>query len=109
VDPKEYNACYTESYLGDPKTNPEGYKESNVLTHAHKLKGPVYIAGGSADDNVLCAKHAQRVIDVLQKRGHPLEMTILPGEKHGFSDRNKILFVYKNVVDFFDKHLHPNR
>jgi dipeptidyl-peptidase-4 len=105
VDPKEYNACYTERFLGDPKANKKGYKESCVLTHARKLKGPVSIAAGKLDDNVLWEKHASRLLDELNKWGHPFDMTLLPDEKHGFKDRNNNIQLYTSVVQFFDKHL----
>ncbi len=48
-----YDTHYTERYLGTPQENPEGYRESNVLTHAGALRDRLLVMHGMADDNVL--------------------------------------------------------
>ena len=49
------------SSVGLPEENKAGYKDSDVLTHAHKLERPLFIVHGTADDNVLFC-HAVKVI-----------------------------------------------
>ena len=47
-----YDTCYTERYMGTPANNPEGYRESSVLSHAEKLQGALLVIHGMLDENV---------------------------------------------------------
>src|SRR5690606_20791197 len=38
TDWKFYDTHYTERFMGTPKNNPEGYKQTSVMTYADKLK-----------------------------------------------------------------------
>lgn len=57
---EDYDTHYTERYIGTPQDNKDGYHDSSVLTHAHKLTQPLLIAHGTADDNVYFS-HAIKV------------------------------------------------
>lgn len=39
-----------ERYMGTPLSNPSGYKESSVLTHASKLQGRLMLIHGLIDE-----------------------------------------------------------
>lgn len=41
-----YDTHYTERYMSTPQANPEGYKESSVMTHAHKITGKLLLVMG---------------------------------------------------------------
>ena len=47
-----YDTCYTERYMGTPANNPDGYRESSVLTHADRLRGDLLVIHGMLDENV---------------------------------------------------------
>jgi len=45
-------SIYTERYLGMPKKNEKGYRDSSPVKYAAQLKGKLLIAHGTGDDNV---------------------------------------------------------
>ncbi|WP_294307193.1 DPP IV N-terminal domain-containing protein, partial [uncultured Sphingomonas sp.] len=47
-----YDTHYTERYLGDPRTDPQSYAGSQAITDAAKIRDPLMLIHGMADDNV---------------------------------------------------------
>lgn len=79
-----YDTHYTERFMNRPQDNPEGYKNTSVLTYADKYKGLLRIVHGSSDDNV----HMQNsfvLINKLEDLKKHFELMIYPGERHGIS------------------------
>jgi dipeptidyl-peptidase-4 len=70
-----YDTHYTERYLGDPGTQPEAYDRSSLLTDAARLRRPLLLLHGMADDNVVVA-HTLRLSQALLAAGRP--HTVLP-------------------------------
>ena len=99
-----YDSHYTERFMDTPKDNPEGYKLTNVMTHAAKYKGLLRIVHGTMDDNV----HLQNTIQLvnkLQDLGKHFELMLYPGERHGWggakgthSRNESYRFVYENLL-----------
>jgi dipeptidyl-peptidase-4 len=99
-----YDSHYTERFMDTPKDNPEGYKITNVMTHAAKYKGLLRIVHGTMDDNV----HLQNTIQLvnkLQDLGKHFELMVYPGERHGWggakgthSRNESYRFVYENLL-----------
>jgi len=56
-----YDTCYTERYMGTPQSNPIGYHDSSVMTHAHNMKGKLMLVHGLIDENVHF-RHTARLI-----------------------------------------------
>lgn len=77
-----YDTHYTERYMGHPQTNPDGYRQASVMTHAEGLVEPLLLIHGMADDNVLFLNSTE-LMGTLQKRGQPFELMTYPGAKHG--------------------------
>lgn len=78
-----YDNVYTERFMDTPEQNPEGYAESSVMTHAHKLKGKLRIVHGEMDDNV----HMQNSLQLagkLQDLNKDFEFMIYPNGRHGW-------------------------
>ncbi len=98
-----YDTHYTEQFLGHPKENPEGYKQSGVMAHLDGLKSPLLLIHGMADDNVLFV-NSTRLMEELQNRGILFNMMTYPGQKHGISKRSSNLHVFKTISQFFDQH-----
>jgi len=76
-----YDTHYTERYLGMPEANAEGYRLSNVLTHAERMRGSLLLVHGMADDNVLFT-HSTLLMQRLQTLGRPFDLMTYPGAKH---------------------------
>ena len=107
TDWRLYDTHYTERYMGTPKTNPEGYRDGMVMTHASALKGPLLILHGMADDNVLFS-HSTALFKELQDLGKAFSVMPYPGSKHGllrFADTG--FHAYATILNFFDSHLQP--
>ncbi|MDZ7291901.1 MAG: DPP IV N-terminal domain-containing protein [candidate division KSB1 bacterium] len=83
TDWKLYDTHYTERYMDTPAENPEGYKNSSVLTHAGKYKGLLRIVHGTMDDNVHMQNSIQ-LVSALQDKGKHFEFMLYPGERHGW-------------------------
>lgn len=55
-----YDAVYTERYMGTPKDNPDGYRNSSVIERAKNFKSVDFLLiHGTADDNVHFQQAAQ--------------------------------------------------
>jgi dipeptidyl-peptidase 4 len=102
-----YDTHYTERYLSTPQANPAGYAASNVLTYADRLRRPLLLVHGMADDNVLFA-HSTALMKKLQDLQKPFELMTYPGGKHGLIRQSSTgLHATSNIVRFFDEKLGP--
>jgi dipeptidyl-peptidase-4 len=99
-----YDTHYTERYLGDPRENAEGYKQSSVYAHLGGLRSPLLLLHGMADDNVLFT-NSTRLISDLTSRGVLFELMTYPGAKHGFATRANKMHRDRMIEAFFAKHL----
>jgi dipeptidyl-peptidase 4 len=99
-----YDTHYTERYMGTPTDNPEGYRESSVMSHVDTLVGHLMIVHGGIDENVHF-RHSARFIDALNKARKPYELLMFPSERHlprGEADR---VYMEERMRDFFGEHL----
>jgi dipeptidyl-peptidase 4 len=76
-----YDTHYTERYLGHPGEDPEAYDRCSLLLDAHKLRRPLMIIHGLADDNVVVA-HSLRLSSALLAAGRPHSLLPLSGVTH---------------------------
>jgi dipeptidyl-peptidase-4 len=100
TDWRQYDTIYTERYMGLPKDNPEGYKQSSPVTHAAKLKGKLLIAHGTGDDNVHFGNTVQLMEEFIKAGKYP-EIFFYPGRGHGISDPTARLHLFRKVTQFF--------
>jgi dipeptidyl-peptidase-4 len=97
-----YDTFYTERYLGTPKENPQGYRDSSVFSVLASLKSPLLLVHGMADDNVLFT-NSTSLMAAMQAQGKSFRLMTYPGGKHGLSDRAMTDHVQKLIVDYFDE------
>lgn len=76
-----YDTAYTERYLGMPAENPNGYRDSTLLSHAAGLSGDLLLIHGTLDDNVHF-RQSERLLAALQAAGREIELVPLPGQRH---------------------------
>ncbi len=98
-----YDSHYTERFMRTPGENPEGYKNTAVLTYANNYKGLLRITHGSADDNVHLQNSLQ-LINLLEDQKKHFELMIYPGERHGVSG-SKGLHRNTEAAAFYYKYL----
>ena len=81
TDWRLYDTCYTERYLGHPDTTPGSYERSSLLAEAPRLRRPLLLVHGLADDNVVAA-HTLRLSAALLAAGRPHSVLPLSGVTH---------------------------
>jgi dipeptidyl-peptidase-4 len=98
-----YDTIYTERYMGLPKDNPDGYRETALPQHAANLKGKLLLVHNFEDDNVLFQNMLQ-LTNALQLAGRQFEFMLYPQKTHGVSGAaaNQM---NRMMVDFFDRNL----
>ena len=104
TDWRLYDTHYTERYLGMPDDNPEGYAASGALPDAARIKAPLLLMHGMADDNVHFA-HTLKLVKALQDAGTPFELMTYPGAKHALQERSVAIHRYNAILDFFRRRL----
>ncbi len=102
IDWADYDTHYTERYLGTPESNPKGYANSNVVTHAGQLGSPLLLIHGSADDNVYFT-HSLKLMDAVVRNGKSdlVEFMPLAGQTHVVVEPEVVERVYGRMMDFF--------
>jgi dipeptidyl-peptidase-4 len=81
TDWRLYDTHYTERYLGDPAETPDVYDACSLLDEAPRLKRPLLLIHGLADDNVVAA-HTLRMSSALLAAGRPHAVLPLSGVTH---------------------------
>lgn len=91
-----------ESFMGClPVDCPAAYKAGDNTSEINKLKAPVLIIIGTADNDVPNAE-SFKLIDALQKAGKEHELIVLPGLFHNVMASPVTL---PKLADFFERHL----
>jgi len=81
TDWRLYDTHYTERYLGHPGDQQSAYDASSLLPDAPRLRRPLLIIHGLADDNVVAA-HTLRLSAALLAAGRPHSVLPLSGVTH---------------------------
>lgn len=85
TDWREYDAFYTERYMGLPSENKAGYDSTAPVRQAESMHGTVLMIHGESDDNVH-PSGTMRMAAALQKAGKDFRLMIYPGAAHAVSD-----------------------
>jgi dipeptidyl-peptidase-4 len=81
TDQRLYDTHYTERYLGHPDEHPDVYERNSLIADAPKLRRPLMLVHGLADDNVVIA-HTLRMSQALLLAGRPHTVLPLSGLTH---------------------------
>ena len=100
TDWKNYDAIYTERYMGLPKDNLEGYKVTSVLNDkAENLHGKLLLIHGTVDDNVHLNNTIQFVKE-LQVAGKQFELMLYPSNRHSVRNKKQAAHLRKLMTEF---------
>ena len=99
-----YDTGYTERYMGTPQSNPEGYHDSSVLTHAAKLQGRLLLVHGMVDENVHF-RHTARLIVALTAADKDYDLLVFPEERHMPRDLKGMEYQERRVLDYLKRNL----
>jgi len=99
-----YDTHYTERYMGLPATNPDGYRDSSVLTGVEALRGRLLLIHGLVDENVH-ARHTLRLIAALTAADQPYDLTLFPAERHMPRDAAGLTYLERHLTEYFTRNL----
>jgi dipeptidyl-peptidase-4 len=106
TDWRLYDTHYTERILGHPGEDPAAYERSSLLADAPKLRRPLLIIHGLADDNVFVA-HSLRLSSALLAAGRQHSVLPLSGVTHMTSQEEVAENLLLLQVDFLRQALSP--
>ena len=85
---------------------PDVYNTMSPFMNAHKMKTPILLVHGEADNNPgTFTLQTERYFQALKGLGAPARMVILPKESHGYAAKENILHLLWEQDQFLDKHL----
>ena len=97
-----YDTHYTERYMGDPRRVPEAYATSNTVADALKIRDPLLLIHGMADDNVVL-EHSTVMMSKLQGGAVPFELMLYPGQTHRVGGPGVSEHLWTTILDFLDR------
>ncbi|MBC8102716.1 MAG: S9 family peptidase [Cytophagales bacterium] len=81
------------------------YINLSPFTHADKIKDPLLLIHGQADNNPgTFTVQSERMYQALQGTGATARLVLLPHESHGYRARESVLHVLAEMFDWADKH-----
>lgn len=104
TDARLYDTHWQERYLGHPEQHPEAYDRSSIVADAPKLRRPLMLIHGLADDNVFAA-HTLRLSSALLAAGRPHTVLPLSGVSHMTPQEEIAENLLLLELDFLDRHL----
>lgn len=85
---------------------PEVYNRMSPFMNAEKMKTPMLLVHGEADNNPgTFTLQTERYYQALKGLGAPVRMVILPKESHSYFAKDNILHLLWEQEQFLDKHL----
>ncbi|HEX8555852.1 MAG TPA: S9 family peptidase [Sphingomonas sp.] len=97
-----YDTHYTERYLGDPNKDPKSYATSNGIADAPRIKDPLLLIHGMADDNVFLDNSTAFAAE-MQKTATPFEMMFYPGYTHRVGGPVVSQHLWGTILSFLDR------
>jgi dipeptidyl aminopeptidase/acylaminoacyl peptidase len=85
---------------------PEVYNTMSPFMNAEKMKTPMLLVHGDADNNPgTFTLQTERYFQALKNLGAPVRMVLLPKESHGYAAKDNILHLLWEQEQFLDKYL----
>jgi dipeptidyl-peptidase-4 len=98
-DQRLYDTHWRERFLGHPDEHPEDYDRSSPINDAAKLRRPLLLVHGLADDNVVAA-HTLRLSAALLAAGRPHQVLPLSGATHRPTDEATVEGLMRHELQF---------
>lgn len=103
IDWAYYEIMYTERYMDTQQTNPEGYKETNVINYADSLRGKLLLIHGTADD-VVVWQHSLQFLKACVDKGKQVDYFVYPGHEHNVRGKDRV-HLFDKITQYFIENL----
>lgn len=85
---------------------PDVYMRVSPFTYADKIKKPILLTHGEADNNTgTFPIQSERLFQAIRGHGGTARLVLLPFEAHGYSARESVLHVLAEMFDWADKYV----
>lgn len=102
-----YDTHYTERYLGNPVKDPKPYAISTAIADAGKIRDPLLLIHGMADDNVVL-DNSTALMAKLQQEAVPFEAMVYPGQGHRVAGPGISVHLARTIERFIERQFAPN-
>jgi len=86
------------------------YTKISPFTFAHRIRKPVLLVHGEADDNSgTFPIQSERLFRAIQGNGGTARLVLLPDEAHAYRARASVLHVLAEMVEWMDRWVGPGR
>jgi len=87
---------------------PEVYYKMSPFSYAYKIKTPILLIHGEADNNTgTFPIQSERFYDALKGEGATVRFVLLPLEAHGYQGRESVLHMLWEMENWLDKYVKP--
>jgi dipeptidyl aminopeptidase/acylaminoacyl peptidase len=93
-----------ELTIGDPEKDYDDLMERSPITHAEKIRTPLFVIQGSLDMRVVKGESDQ-IVEKLRSLGVPVRYDLYEDEGHGFTKRANELKAVQDTAEFLEQHL----
>jgi dipeptidyl aminopeptidase/acylaminoacyl peptidase len=85
---------------------PDLYMKMSPFTHANKIKDPLLLIHGEADNNSgTFPIQSERMFQAIKGSGGTARLVLLPHESHGYRARESVLHVLAEMFEWADKYI----
>jgi len=89
---------------------PEVYYKMSPFSYADKIKTPILLIHGEADNNTgTFPIQSERFYDALKGEGATVRFVLLPLEAHGYQGRESVLHMLWEMENWVDKYVKPDQ
>ena len=102
ADWRLYDNIYSERYMGNPIHNSEGYDNSSVLKYLPNIEASIFLAYGTADDNVR-NQNSMLIIRNCIDNEKDIRTFVFPDDNHNLSGHRSRIYLMRNMVRFLEE------
>jgi dipeptidyl aminopeptidase/acylaminoacyl peptidase len=85
---------------------PDTYNQMSPFAHAHRIREPILLIHGQADDNSgTFPVQSERFYAALKGHGATVRYVVLPHEAHGYRARESVLHTLAEMTEWMDRYV----
>jgi dipeptidyl-peptidase 4 len=108
TDWRNYDSIYTERYMGLPRDNESGYRNSSPVNFAGDLHGSLLEVHGTSDDNVHL-QNTMQMTNAFINAGKQFQLMLYPRKTHGIYGTAARTDLFHRIEEHFERTLAPGK